>query len=122
VAVTAALTGHVAAVKWLCEHGCPLEELQLYVAAAIAGDVKILDYLVERGCELDADILTAMLNVAGASEQLAAAQWCRQRGAEWPARLVCDTPWEGDTLAWARAEGCTAPTTLQQDDDDDDLE
>jgi hypothetical protein len=64
------------------------------IAGALGGSVEILDYLVQQGLELGADTLTAMLNVAGASEQLAAAQWCRQRGAEWPARLVCDTPWE----------------------------
>jgi hypothetical protein len=33
-------------------------------------------------------------------------------GAEWPAELNCghvDMQWEDDVLAWARAEGCTAP-------------
>jgi hypothetical protein len=100
--------------------------------AAKGGSVDILNYLVnEAEVELDADILMVMLNVAGAYEQLAAAQWCRQRGAEWPSMLRFFSPWEGATLAWARAEGCNAPTVspdvdqydsdnFSDDDDDDD--
>jgi hypothetical protein len=56
-----------------------------------------------------------MLNIAGAYQQLAAAQWCRQRGAAWPEVLQWydkeqdDQVWTGATLEWARAEGCTSP-------------
>jgi hypothetical protein len=57
--------------------------------------------------------LADALNVAGSLDMLAVAKWLRQHGAEWPAVLrspLYDDPWRGETLAWARAEGCTALT------------
>jgi hypothetical protein len=42
-----------------------------------------------------------MLAAAGANSKLAAAQWLRQRGADWPAVLQHrDRVWQGDALAW----------------------
>jgi hypothetical protein len=56
-----------------------------------------------------------MLNAAGAHGRLAAAQWLRQRGAEWPAELVYGRhAWTGEVLTWARCEDCTAPTVSAQ--------
>jgi hypothetical protein len=55
-------------------------------------------------------VRTRMLNAAAAHDQLAAAQWLRQQGAEWPDQLRNDLLfWTGETLAWARSEGCTSP-------------
>jgi hypothetical protein len=68
--------------------------LDICRAAAEGGSIEILDYLVnEAGFVLNAETLMVMLNVAGAHEQLAAAQWCRQHGAEWPPMLRFFAPW-----------------------------
>jgi hypothetical protein len=46
----------------------------------------------------------------GACNQLEAAQWLRQQGAEWPDELSSyAVKWSCDAVAWARAEGCDAP-------------
>jgi hypothetical protein len=56
-----------------------------------------------------------MLSVAGARGSLTVAKWLGQQVAEWPDVLQAKAPgygvkqWSGDTLAWARAEGCTSP-------------
>jgi hypothetical protein len=40
---------------------------------------------------------------------MAAAQWLRQQGAEWPAVLgKFHIKWSGTLLQWARREGCTS--------------
>jgi hypothetical protein len=129
IAYDAAEGGSIQVLQYLVGQGAALDVeangAQLWLAAALGGSIEILNYLVQRGLEPDEHTLTAMLNVAGASEQLAAAQWCRQRGAKWPPWLMFDVPWEGATLAWVRAEGCTASTSYDDDDivgHDDDLE
>jgi hypothetical protein len=85
--------------------------------AAHEGCTEILDYVVEQGEVLDAALLTRALNCAGAHSKLEAAQWLRQHGAQWPAVLRYEHQqlgllWSDDMIFWARAEGCTAPTTL----------
>jgi hypothetical protein len=61
---------------------------------------------------LSAELLTSALNAAGAGGRLQVAQWLRQHGAEWPIVLRAGRMrWTGESLAWARAEGCTSPTT-----------
>jgi hypothetical protein len=71
----------------------------------------ILDYHIEQGEVPDAAQLTAAPNHAGVFNQLRAAQWLKQHGAEWPAVLAVNAHqhWSYDTLAWARAQGCTSP-------------
>jgi hypothetical protein len=140
--MSAALGGHAELLRSLYDAGSPwdAEDIdEICPAAAKGGSVDILDYLVnEARVVLSVDTLTDMLNIAGANEQLTAAQWCRLRGAEWPTVLQWydeeedNQVWTGATLAWARAEGCTAPTTRSEaqddiddnddDDDDDDVE
>jgi shikimate 5-dehydrogenase len=60
-----------------------------------------------------------MLSSAGHNNKLAAAQWLRQQGADWPAVLVHNVhvashtiamPWPTKAVAWAREQGCTSPT------------
>jgi hypothetical protein len=63
-------------------------------------------YVQQQGIVFTADELTVMLNIGAASNKLAAAQWLRQQGAEWPDSLYC---WSQDIVAWARLEGCTSP-------------
>jgi hypothetical protein len=77
----------------------------------------ILDFVIQRGEVLDAQLLTDALNCAGGYRQLAVAQWFRQHRAQWSAVLRhLERPgflmqWRGAVLDWARAEGCTSPTT-----------
>jgi hypothetical protein len=59
--------------------------MRVCVAAATNGFTDILDYLINDGEALDADLLTDALNGAGSNSKLQAAQWLRQRGAQWPA-------------------------------------
>jgi hypothetical protein len=67
-------------------------------------------------------ILQEMLNAAGASEHLEAAQWLRQQGANWPTVLQHETfEWSGPCLAWARQQGCTATTDDLYDGEDYDM-
>jgi hypothetical protein len=114
--------GHADILRWLREDGCPWDVSEVCMAAAYYGFTNILDIIIEQGEVLDAELLTDSLNCAGKLSQLPAAQWLRQHGAEWPAVLNYNTAlfgfepkmqqWTGDILVWARAEGCTSPTTL----------
>jgi hypothetical protein len=114
---SAAVYGHVYTLQWLRSNGCPWDVHKVCTNAARDGATAILDYVVEQGEVLDAELLTHALNAAGSNSQLQAAQWLRQRGALWPAvlrygeRADSVKQWSGESLAWARAEGCTAPTT-----------
>jgi hypothetical protein len=112
VCYQAALNGHASTLRWLHEHGCPLMVDHVDPPAAQSGSVEVLVYLQQQrqGASFTTDQLTEMLNIAGAHNKLAAAQWLKQQGAEWPAVLSYGEPWSGDVLSWARAEGCTAPT------------
>jgi hypothetical protein len=81
--------------------------------AADYGCTDILDFVLEQAEVLDAELLTDTLNYVGSFYRLPVVQWLRQHGAEWPAvlgfgRRYCHQ-WGGETLAWARAQGCTAP-------------
>jgi hypothetical protein len=104
---------------WLLEHGCPINEMRLYGTAAYYGNINVLNLLQEQGLLPGPEPLSDVLQVAGVHDQLAAAQWLRQRGAEWPAVLQdLDRSWQGEVLAWARAEGCTSPTEEEEEDDE----
>ena len=107
----AAVNGHADTLRWLREHGCPWTVKRVYLSAAQGGSLAVMTYLQEQGVLSTAAVLVEMLNVAGAYNNIAAADWLRQQGAEWPAVLHYGRqPWSGDALLWARAEGCTSPT------------
>jgi hypothetical protein len=110
----AVLCDRLDTLRWLRESGCPWDMSGVFAEAAYRGHTDILAYVVEQEGALDAELLTSALNWAGALNNLQAAQWLRQHGAQWPAvlQLPAGRQWSGDTLAWARAEGCTSPTTL----------
>eukprot|EP00953_Heterococcus_sp_UTEX-ZZ885_P042253 21482-Heterococcus_DN1.PRE.3 len=84
-------------------------------------------FLLAHSPDISADVLSSMLNAAGAHDNLAAAKWLRQQGAEWPDVIRYFyvnsfdgyTEWSGEALAWARAEGCTSPTQQESDSDSD---
>jgi hypothetical protein len=113
----AAASNNAAMLQWLLEQGCPRDENELCAIAACYGHTSILSCLQQRGLLPAPQYLSPVLQPAGAHDQLTAAQWLRQRGAEWPAiRHDGDTPWQGEVLAWARAEGCTAPTEVEEEE------
>jgi hypothetical protein len=108
---SAAIFGHVHTVRWLHENGCPWSAAHVCTAAAVSSSVDVMEYLQQQGLLAGSEVLTSMLNAAGTRNKLVAAQWLRQQGTEWPAVLrYLMRAWSGDTLAWARAEGCTSPT------------
>jgi hypothetical protein len=103
---------YLVALRWLHEHGCPWDFRALCKLAAQRDSVEIMMYLQQQSdaTEWNAALLTDMLNAAGAYKKLAAAQWLRQQGAEWPPMLrLHSRSWSGDVLQWARAEGCASP-------------
>jgi hypothetical protein len=105
----AASNGHCSTLRWLREHGCPWLAASIALAAAEGGSVDVMAYLQQQGIVRKGGLLTQMLNVAGAYNQLAAAEWLRALGAEWPVPLCWDRQRSADTLQWIRAEGCTTP-------------
>jgi hypothetical protein len=105
----AALREHWDTVRWLHEHGCPWTFEEICCTAAEQGSIEAMTYILQHDV-VSRHVLSEMLNVAGAYDQLAAAQCLRhQRGAEWPDVLQWIESWSGDVLAWARAEGCDSP-------------
>jgi hypothetical protein len=105
--------GHVDTLRCLREHGCPWNAEVVRRNVAQKGSIAMMEYLQQQGLLATAAQLTAMLNIAAANNRLAAAQWLRQQGAQWPHRLKYNIKyWRGDTLVWARQQGCTAPTLL----------
>jgi hypothetical protein len=114
--------GHLDTLRWLREHGCPWNVRQICMRAADSGYIDILDFVIEQGEVIDAELLTDALNMAGAGNQLHAAQWLRQHGAEWPTELGYDENelWSDRLVAWARAEGCDSPIYVPTADTDSD--
>jgi hypothetical protein len=82
----AAHRGHSDTLRWLRERGCSgsWDIRTLSTAAAMGGSVDVLRYLHQQGLGFDAARLTELLGTAGTSDKLAAAQWLRQQGADWP--------------------------------------
>jgi hypothetical protein len=117
-AAMSALCGNFDTLRWLRDNGCPWNVRHICIHAASLGDTALLDYVIEQGEVLDAELLTFALNTAGEFSSLQVAQWLRQHGAEWPAVLGYDdatgqyNPWKADMIAWARAEGCSAPNDV----------
>jgi hypothetical protein len=106
----AARHGHVDTLRWLQDNGCPWTAHKVCAAAAAGGCVDVMLHLQQQGIASTHELLTYMMNVAGSYHELAAAQWLRQQGAEWPTLLSRNgRVWSGEVLAWARAEGCTSP-------------
>jgi hypothetical protein len=97
---------------------CPWDPVAVREAAAKTGAHVILQWLVERdGAVWSTATLSHLLNIAGQHGHLAAAQWLRTQGAEWPSRLLCHQPdfphaaskyryWSLNTMQLARANGC----------------
>jgi hypothetical protein len=109
-----ALYCHLGTLQWLLEHGYPCIERLLWRAAAMRGHISVLEFLLQTGVNASPRDISMALFKAGSSNHLAAAQWLRAQGAEWPPGLSMEVngaqqQWEGAVLEWARAEGCTSP-------------
>jgi hypothetical protein len=118
VTLTAARYGQLPVLHWLLWHDCPYHVVKMCAAAAIGGSVCVIRHLRQHFIAqvTHPAVLTLMLQAAGAHDQLETAQWLRAQGAGWPAVLkfrVTDAHtarvWYGETLDWARSEGCTSP-------------
>jgi hypothetical protein len=120
---------HLETLRWLLQNGCPCDEDQLcrdavtYMPDSSSSGSStnscydILQCLLELGVLSDVEQLQDTLNFAGVHKKLAAAQWLRAHGAEWPPVLMDDQlqhSWEGQVLVWARSAGCTSPTAPAQ--------
>jgi hypothetical protein len=103
---TAAFQGHAELLSWMMDNGYTPNEHFLRKNAAQGGSIEVLALLQQRKLLTSAAELRGTLGLAGRYNQLAAAQWLREQGAEWPAVLW---RWRHGVLAWARAEGCTSP-------------
>eukprot|EP00953_Heterococcus_sp_UTEX-ZZ885_P009669 5679-Heterococcus_DN1.PRE.1 len=124
LAEKAACNGAFTVLRWALERGAQLTAT-LLKSAAEGGSVDILAYVFNKlkrdEIVIEPTLLTRMLNAAGGNYKLEAAKWLRQRGAEWPAVLQFVKQfsdgdehihtWGYNILEWARAEGCTSPTT-----------
>jgi hypothetical protein len=83
----AADNGHLSTLRWLREAGCPWDVRQVCRCASYYGSTDILDYMIEQGAVLSTALVSRGLDNAGASNDLQAAQWFRQHGAQRPAVL-----------------------------------
>jgi hypothetical protein len=109
----AAYFEHYELLHWLWEHGCPRDVTHISMIVTQNGSVQALEYLAKQGVEWRQPMLNSMLHCAGVKGKLKAAQWLRERGAEWPTLLrAAGDVWPDEAVAWARQQGCTAPTTL----------
>jgi hypothetical protein len=109
----AAASGEVETLDWLLTHGCPCDtDLLVYHACIIPknGNPAVFAYIEQRGLLPDEHALSETLCHVGCDDNLAAVQWLRSLGAPWPAALHNEMGevWHGESLAWARANGCTA--------------
>jgi hypothetical protein len=121
VSNSAAAYDHMRTLRVLIVLGCPWRAHNVCAAAARSSDTELLAY-AQTHAAVTASELTEALNAAGAHGQLAAAQWLKQQGIAWPAKLVYmrssyivggdiarpDKQWCGEALAWARTQGCTS--------------
>jgi hypothetical protein len=110
---SAAFYGCIDTLRWLREQGCPWTAADVCGSAAEGGHIDVMQYLVPDPALATPELLQEMLQAAGSQQKLAAVQWSRQQGAEWPDVLQYDGMyWSGDCLAWARQQGCAAPTDI----------
>jgi hypothetical protein len=105
--------GHIEVLRFLHESGCPWDAESMLYKAVVAkhNNVVMLQYIWDQGVQADAAKLTELLNDAGSRDLLESAKWMRHKGAQWPEKLgrSFSTSWCDTAVAWARAEGCTAP-------------
>jgi hypothetical protein len=73
------------ALRYVVQHGCPWRTQGAALVAAAAADVQTLQWIVEADQQpWSAARLSALLIVAGQSDNVPVATWLREQGAEWP--------------------------------------
>jgi hypothetical protein len=87
VSRAAAVRGHLDCLRWLLDNGCPWEARQLCMSAAEGGSVEVCAWSQQQGILASTSMLTDMLNKAAEYNHLAAVQWLRAQGAEWPTAI-----------------------------------
>lgn len=99
----AALAGHLDALKFLREHGCPWGE-NAWEAAAISGHLGTLEWLYAQGCPWNQNACTA----AATNGHLDVLQWLRARDCPWDVTTCVTAAAYGHprVLAWAYEHGC----------------
>jgi hypothetical protein len=110
----AALDGHIDILRWLLDNGCPCDEHKTGLSAGEGGSIEVLTYMQQQGMLTSPALLTEMLDIAAVFDKLAAAQWLREQGAQWPDAFRHYL--SAEALVWARAEGCTAIIILAPED------
>eukprot|EP00953_Heterococcus_sp_UTEX-ZZ885_P001124 1117-Heterococcus_DN1.PRE.6 len=112
--------GNFDLLHWFRQLGCPWSIGDVAYLAAHSNSVALLEYMQQDDVVFTSRQLTGLLSVAGGCSSLTLAKWLRQQGAEWPVVLrVIGMYDEFDqspdiAVAWARAEGCTAPVQSDQ--------
>jgi hypothetical protein len=75
-------------MQFLFSQGCDCVVHDVCIQAALSGSVDVLACVFEQlerdEVVMESTLLTDMLNAAGGVDELNAAKWLRQRGAEWP--------------------------------------
>jgi hypothetical protein len=121
----AASFGQLETLRFMRENACDWNADDVCLAAASFSDeharstVQLLQYLLDEGALVGAELLTRALSCAGAESGLAAVQWLRQHGAEWPAVLqdcLYGEQWDDECVRWAREQGCTSPEEAPLDE------
>jgi hypothetical protein len=103
--------GHVDLLCWLVDNGCPSWDAQTMCRFAVSGgSVAMLRHMQQQGALASVAVLTEMLGTAAWDNQLAAAKWLREQGAEWPTSFE-HYAGSNEVLAWARCEGCPTRRT-----------
>jgi hypothetical protein len=90
LATVTAFSGKLELLQWLHECGCPWVESDVCRNSARNGNVDMLIWLQQVTAPWSDELKREMLFRAGWSNRLAAAQWLRQQGADWPASF-CNT-------------------------------
>jgi hypothetical protein len=118
----AASEGHTSTLSYLLQQGCEYDLRAVCTAAAQGGHIRVLENVLRMQEQtvprsVPPELLTALLNAAGACDQRACAQWLRDEcAAEWPDVLKDNSSgpyyraWPEKMVQWCREQGCTSPT------------
>ena len=99
----AARAGHLDALKWALDNGCPWDEATC-AEAARGGHLHVLKWLRDDGCPWDEDTCSN----AAREGHLQMLKWARENGCPWNERTCSNAAHGGhlQVLKWARENGC----------------
>jgi hypothetical protein len=104
IKLVAAAVGNrdVVTLRWLLQQGCPYSDRALLHSIVEQGDVPVLECLVDSAVRSSSALLTSLLTAAVQNDRLAAAQFLRQQGAQWP--FLVSKVAHNATAQWALAD------------------